>query len=71
MNDLPRDKPGRLVAEGGSDVSHPKPEARISRETITMGAQNDQRPTTSQDTLTPYFDDSAAAVRRALARWAS
>ncbi|KAH9063271.1 hypothetical protein EDB87DRAFT_1604961 [Lactarius vividus] len=33
-----------------------------------MGAQNDKGPKTSQDTLAPYFDDSAAAVRRAFAR---
>ncbi|KAF8270584.1 hypothetical protein EI94DRAFT_1828158 [Lactarius quietus] len=33
-----------------------------------MGAQTDRGPTTSQDTLAPYFDDSVAVVRRAFAR---
>ena len=35
-----------------------------------MGAQNDKVPSTSQDTLAPYFDDSVTIVRRAFARWA-
>ncbi|KAN0136820.1 hypothetical protein V8E53_005261 [Lactarius tabidus] len=33
-----------------------------------MGAQIDKGPTTSQDSLAPYFDDSVAVVRRAFAR---
>ena len=35
-----------------------------------MGAQNDKVPSTSQDTLAPYFDDSVTIVRWAFARWA-